>query len=207
MPKIFYRKKLPHYQPPEALFFITYRLAGSIPVEVIRKLQDDYQRLELELFASSAEGDKLQTAIADIREGYFIETDNFLDRNLNEPYWLKEEPVAKIVADSLHFLERNKIKLYCYCIMPNHVHVLFSLKNADDDLFRIMQRHKSYTAGVSNRILKHSGQFWERESYDHVVRDGEFERIVNYILNNPVKAGFVNNWLKWKWSYLNPELL
>lgn len=90
--------------------------------------------------------------------------------------------------------------------MGNHVHVLFNIRNDEDDLFRVMQQHKSFTAKEANRILSLSGQFWERESYDHVVRAGEFWMIVHYILNNPVKAGLVNSWDEWKWTYLNPAL-
>ena len=46
--------------------------------------------------------------------------------------------------------------------------------------------------------------FWQHESYDHVVRDeNELGRIVEYVLNNPVKVGFCENWEDWKYSYCN----
>jgi hypothetical protein len=45
-------------------------------------------------------------------------------------------------------------------------------------------------------------EFWAHESYDHYVRDAdEWERIVAYVLNNPVKAGYVANWREWRWNY------
>jgi putative transposase len=66
----------------------------------------------------------------------------------------------------------------------------------------IMQSLKGWTAWRSNRALGRKGAFWERESYDHVVRDDvEFHRIVRYVLNNPVKAGLVKERREWKWSY------
>jgi putative transposase len=107
-----------------------------------------------------------------------------LDKKLNEPYWLEKIPIAEMVAGSLHFLSKKIIELWCFCIMPNHVHALFFLKNDEKDMFRVMQQHKSFTAGEANRILNFSGQFWEMETYDHVVRTGEFDNIVSYILNN-----------------------
>ena len=56
----------------------------------------------------------------------------------------------------------------------------------------IMHSLKSYTAHEANKILKRHGAFWQSESYDHWVRDeDELERIVDYIANNPVKAGLV----------------
>lgn len=65
-----------------------------------------------------------------------------------------------------------------------------------------MQSLKGYTARKANCLLGRSGTFWQHESYDHVVRDpSEWRRIVNYVLNNPVKAGLVDTWEKWQWSY------
>ena len=61
---------------------------------------------------------------------------------------------------------------------------------------------KGYTAHKANRLLGRKGAFWQQESYDHVVRDAnEWQRIVTYVLNNPVKAGLVDRWEKWQWSY------
>jgi len=50
--------------------------------------------------------------------------------------------------------------------------------------------------------LQREGAFWEPESYDHIVRAGEFDKIVNYTLLNSVKAGLVKKWEDWKWTYL-----
>ncbi|MBN1145730.1 MAG: hypothetical protein JXA78_00630 [Anaerolineales bacterium] len=47
------------------------------------------------------------------------------------------------------------------------------------------------------------GVFWQAESYDHVARDDrELERILQYVIYNPVKAGLVLEWEKWPWTYL-----
>jgi REP element-mobilizing transposase RayT len=104
--------------------------------------------------------------------------------------------------------------------MSNHVHTVFSPFLAEKDLGEIlspaglvfmsknppldaiMKSLKGYSAWEANRALGRKGTFWEQESYDHVVRDdAEFRRIVNYVLNNPVKAGLVKDWRQWKWSY------
>jgi REP-associated tyrosine transposase len=66
----------------------------------------------------------------------------------------------------------------------------------------IMQSLKGFTARTFNRLLGREGEFWAHESYDHYVRDNdEWHRIVAYILNNPVKAGYVYQWDQWKWNY------
>ncbi len=65
-----------------------------------------------------------------------------------------------------------------------------------------MHNIKRNSAKQANKFLDRSGIFWQHENYDHYVRDeGELERIIKYVLNNPVKAGLVDDWEKWKWSY------
>jgi len=65
-----------------------------------------------------------------------------------------------------------------------------------------MQSLKRYTAAKANKILVRRGPFWQHENYDHIVRnEHELERIIVYVLNNPVKAGLVKNRDDWKWNY------
>ena len=65
---------------------------------------------------------------------------------------------------------------------------------------KIMHSLKRYTAAKANKILGRKGAFWQHESYDHVIRSQEeFDKIINYIQQNPVKAGLVKNWREWKW--------
>jgi REP element-mobilizing transposase RayT len=69
-----------------------------------------------------------------------------------------------------------------------------------------MQSLKGYTAREANKVLGRRGQFWDPESYDHEVRNGgEFRRIREYILNNPVKAGLVQDWRDWRWSWVEGQ--
>ena len=199
MQKPFYRQKLPHKQSAKAIYFVTYRLYGSIPVSVIQQIQ-----LQQEQFLKKLLKDKQCTSANEYiqQKKIFAQYDSFLDNNSNEPNWLKQTEIAQLVYDSLLHLSTNEIELYCFTIMSNHVHALFSVNNNDTDLYKIMQSHKSFTAKKANIILHREGPFWESESYDHIVRDGEYENIVNYILQNTVKAGRVKKWQDWKWTYL-----
>jgi len=67
---------------------------------------------------------------------------------------------------------------------------------------RLLESLKGATAREANRVLGRTGErFWQAESYDHWVRDDrEFERIVAYIENNPVKAGLVSRPEDYRWS-------
>lgn len=184
---VFVKRNLPHFYPAGADFFLTYRLKGSISLKEIENLREEKLML-----IQSPKFDRYR----------FLQYEQILDTDLNEPYWLRENEIARIVAHSWHFLHEKKIILDSYCIMPNHVHVLLSHIASAPLLPWILRDHKGYTANQCNRILNRKGAFWESESYDHVVRNKEeFLRIRQYILNNPVKAGFVTRWEDWKWNY------
>lgn len=204
----FYHTKLPHFQPAGAGYFITYRLEGSLPVHVIQQM-----RWELEMEKAKLSNDKglsrneLKKLLYDTQKFHFGKVDDFLDKNPNEPHWLKLPEVASIVSESLHLCAERYFKLWCFCIMSNHVHVLLTLKPRSPVLFKVMQSHKSFTAKKCNVALGREGMFWERESYDHIVRkDGEFWRILFYILNNPVKAKLVKEWQDWPWTFVHPDV-
>ena len=131
-----------------------------------------------------------------------------MDTNPNGPYWLREPAVAEVVADAMHFYDQKYYDLLSYCIMPNHVHMMMTLLPSAPKLFKIMQNLKRYTALNANKLLDRGGSFWEEESYDHLVRsEEELYRILNYILRNPEKAGFVQNWQEWRFTFAKPELL
>ena len=200
--KYVYDRNLPHIQPEEATFFITYRLYGSIPVNKIVELKKEYINIK------NKPGMLTDKEIRLIHSIYFKKFDSVLDGSLNEPYWLCDDKVATIIADSLHFNNSKEYDLICFSIMPNHVHlVLTTLKNSLP-LYAILQKHKRFTAWKSNKILNRTGSFWHPESYDHIVRDeDELKRVIKYTLGNPVKAKFVKHWRNWKWNYLKPELM
>lgn len=95
--------------------------------------------------------------------------------------------------------------------MPNHGHLVCApLKNPEGTYFslaKIMHSLKRYTAYEANQILGRSGAFWQHENYDHYVRDeAELERIIKYVINNPVKAGLVDDWKSWKWTYCKYDM-
>jgi REP element-mobilizing transposase RayT len=107
---------------------------------------------------------------------------------------------------------RSVYRLDAFSIMPNHAHVVFKPLPLQDEangenesyhsLASIMQSLKGFTAYKCNRLLGREGEFWAHESFDHFVRDyEEWMRIIAYVLNNPVKAGYVSKWQEWRWSY------
>lgn len=58
MPDLYYRRNLPHYQPAEATFFVTFRLAGSIPVDKLRRMKENYALLKRNILSKHDLSDK-----------------------------------------------------------------------------------------------------------------------------------------------------
>jgi len=199
--RIYYRRNLPHYQPVDATFFVTFRLAGSLPAETVARLKEE--RVQEEKLLLKIKDEKVrEKKIADQRKRYFSKFDTMLDNAVNDRSWLNDERVARMVAEAMCFRDKKVYDLLAYCIMPNHVHIVVAVERSAASLSKILQSLKTHTAMEANKILCKNGAFWQRESYDHVVRDGkELERIIAYVLHNPVKAGMVSNWEEWKWSY------
>jgi len=196
----YYQRNLPHYYIPNACYFITFRLCDSIPCKKIEKYKRNYHRKKSKLKSKNLnKSQKLNI----IWKKYFYKVDKILHQNKQASVYLKNPKVAQQIASSLKYYDGEDYKLICYCIMPNHVHTIFTLKENARKLEKILFSIKRYTAGQANKILNREGQFWQHESYDHIVRNEEsLWKIVYYILNNPVEAGLVSDWEDWEWNYL-----
>ncbi len=142
----------------------------------------------------------------------FLQRDAFFDTFKGGPHYLKEDVIAQVVANTLHFWDKKRFDLHAFCIMSNHLHVVFKLygeEKVDTPVYleKIMHSIKLYSAKKCNKILGLDGQFWQHESYDRLVRNQEeLLRIIKYVLNNPVKAGLCVEMYDWKWSYIREDL-
>ena len=168
------------------MFFVTFCLVDSYPFEK----ESSNQRIQ------SYEEQKR----------HFGRIDQAMDARRDGNHWLKNPQVAQMMADSLHHRDGNVYDLDTFTIMSNHVHLLMTpLQKTDGSwipLQEIMHSLKGYSARKANQLLGRSGQFWQHEGYDHYVRDdAEAGRIRNYIVMNPVKAGIVENWEEFPWTY------
>jgi len=197
----FYRRRLPHIQIAGATYFITFRLANSLPIEALDKLAEEKQKIN-KLPESQKEA---------AHRAWFAKYDDYLDMALHGNLYLKNERIADMIAASIQFRDGKVYDLIAYCIMPNHVHLvctpLLKEKDAFFGLTEILHSLKRHTAREANKILQKHGAFWQDESYDHFIRDdAEFERIVKYVLYNPVKANLVTEQADWKWAYCKYDM-
>jgi putative transposase len=217
------RRNLPHWYVRGAAHFVTFRLAGTLPREVVARLQ---QRKADLLQARQPAGLTTAQFRERAHKQLFAAYDESLDAD-QSVRWLADPRIAALVRGSLYHLHAQKYGLLAYCIMPNHVHVLFvpfdmprspvEVEAAEDvgeradgesPLSSIMHSLKGYTAHEANRLLGRSGSFWQHESYDHWVRDeDELERIVAYINANPVRAKLATQSHDWYWCSAHDRYL
>ena len=144
---------------------------------------------------------QLRKGRASVENQHYLLTTAVLER---KPVFNNFE-AARIVLNSLHWLEKkDKIILDAAIVMPDHVHFVAGLGGSS--LAKLMQSFKGYTAYKINELLKQKGSFWQSQYHDHAIRqDKDLIEVVLYTLNNPVRAGLVNdfhNYPNWfcRWS-------
>ena len=134
----------------------------------------------------------------------------------------------EILVESIIFCQQQKeLKLFCYCIMPSHVH--FIAYSKEGSLSNILRDLKSFTAAkildsIKNNVQeskrewmlehfrkfgkmspqKQTNQFWKHDNHPFYLHSNEMiNQKVNYIHENPVEAGFVNFSHEWRLSSAN----
>jgi REP element-mobilizing transposase RayT len=172
----FYCRRLPHIDEKGQAVFLTWRLYGSLPPG--RAFPD-----------SAASSGKA-----------FAAMDRLLDETQSGPFYLRQPHLAQMVVEAIYFNAAvlGHCELHAFVVMPNHVHLLAT---PAVELRKLTRSLKGITAKRANAMLGLTGKpFWKEESYDHLVRAGEFERILGYIEENPVRAGLAQSAGEFLWS-------
>lgn len=122
-----------------------------------------------------------------------------------EPF--RDEALARVVCENVEFYSTKLgYRLYGYCLMPDHLHVLLSPTTPGKPIRLWLREFKSFT---TNRFQKIAGRrvLWQRSAHDHVCRDGETaENVLTYIVNNPVRNGLIEHWRNWPWTKVFIEM-
>jgi len=180
--------KLPHMLQPNVWYFVTFRLADSLTQEKLQQLEEERNEWEKKYGANT------ENLSDELKKEYYRLFSERVEMWLGEGYGsciLKDEKVAKIVANSIMHFNKVRYDLDDWVIMPNHVHLLIK-PYPDFKLPEVMHSIKSYSAHEINKMLNKKGDVWMHESYDHIVRNEKaFNAIKNYIRQNPVKANII----------------
>jgi len=187
----FYRMRLPHWEVEGGQYFVTIRLHGSLPKEVlsyIKRLKES-----ADLCQNEIESLKFNRQI-------FKVVENSLHRN-QECNLLTKGSVPKVISEAVGYYQQKGIwNVYEYVIMPNHLHLFFG--EVKESLRKVIGDFKHWTTREINKVCGSKGkQIWQREWFDHWSRSSDYdERFCEYIRNNPVKAGLCKNYKEWKYG-------
>ena len=161
---------LPHFDG-EVTQFITFRLADSLPKNVLNRLRTELER------------DKL----ADDSEEFRKRVEEYLDSGAGKCILRKPE-VARIVQETILKEHGISCDIKAWVIMPNHVHLLLRLYKGHD-LSGLMKRIKGVSARKVNQLRGTDGSVWQADYFDRYIRDNEhFYNVRTYVENNPVVA-------------------
>lgn len=188
---------MPHWSSDGIVYEVCFRLADSVP----EKLQQEWlsKRRELQEITTREQRELTEQEKKQFQYLYSQKVEAFLDSG-HGSCLLKEPGVSEIVRLALEYNDHQKYLLHAWCIMPNHVHMLFQILGGTPQ-GEILQGWKSYTAHAVNRFLKRKGPLWQTDCYNHIIRtEAEYYQRIRYIWNNPEKAGF-QAW-KYRWKCL-----
>jgi len=181
------RGHLPHFDQPGLLQSITFRLHDSMPGEVVERWKQ-----ELNWRAEMSADDSVAV---DLRERIA----RFEDEGHGQ-CWLAQEDVARLVQEALLHFDGERYRVLAWCVMPNHVHIVIETREGHP-LADVVHSWKSFTAKEANKLLNRSGDFWMPDYYDRFIRDERhLAAVIEYVENNPVKAGLVNDPAQWAFS-------
>ncbi len=96
--------------------------------------------------------------------------------------------------------KRQNCIVFTYCLMPNHLHFLVSPRQDGVSILKFTDQYKGKTTNRSWGV-GWQGKLWQPRYYDHIVRaEEDLRAIAEYILNNPVRKGFVERAADWPWG-------
>jgi putative transposase len=198
------RRRLPHWKVDGAIYWITFRLADSIPrekYEVWKVARDEWSDAFPKPWSESV--------WTEYRLLFGDQWDTWLDEGMGSCALARADVREEVKTCLLRF-EGERLALHAAVIMPTHVHLLLE-PLADPsggdrqgempvfhDLSTILKGIKGASARAVNKVLGTSGTFWLDESFDHIVRsEAQYHHYLKYVAENPIKAGLKSSefWL------------
>ena len=184
-------RRLPHWTCDSVIYWITFRVADSLPQN---RLDQWREERDIWLRHNPEPWDDRQWREYDLRFGDRL--DEWLDAGYGSCP-LARPDVRDAVRDCLLLFDGERLQNHAAVIMPNHVHLLMEPLDGNT-LSKLMKGIKGASARKANLVTGTSGKFWLDESFDHIVRsEAQYWHFVEYVRDNPVKAGLNKNeyWL------------
>jgi len=177
-----HERNLPHWEQAGRTYFVTFRLADSLPQDKLRQWSD-----EKDQWLKQHPTPHSPSEAEEYRRLFTDRLDCWLDEGTGS-CCLRQPEAAAMVAETLNHFDGQRYALGAFVVMPNHVHVLVT-PLGEWTLEQILHSWKSYSANQINRLLCCTGSCWQPEYFDHLVRnEQELQRVEQYIRQNPIHA-------------------
>lgn len=187
-----YFTNMPHWRQEGCTYFVTYRMADSIPERVLKQWElekSHWLGLHDVHVVKWTEG-FIQLNPSKQRE-FLKHFNRKLNIYLDESHGscaLRDPDCQQIILNGWKYFDGDRYDLGDLIVMPNHVHLILK-PHPGHDLEDILQSRKRQSAREINLVLDRSGDFWQKHSYDHIIRDDvELRAFQKYIAENPTKA-------------------
>jgi putative transposase len=202
LPLRVYIRHMPHWRQEGASYFVTFRLADSLPESRLHELNQI--KIEWQRKNPNAQDKK---SLEQLARMVFERIESYLDEGSGSCV-LKNGLFSQSVHQSMQHFHSQRYEIGASVVMPNHVHCIVRPLTKDEiELEEILGSWKSFTARRINKELGNEGKLWQDESYDRIIRDEEhLWRCLQYIGNNPKKSGLSNEscrlWVNPDWKAL-----
>lgn len=203
-----YVRHMPHWRQRGATYFVTFRLADSLPEARLHEL--DHLRSE---WYRRNPGTQDKKSYEQLARMVFERIELWLDQGSGSCV-LGDSASSGLVHQSMQHFQGERYELGASVVMPNHIHcIIRPITEKEVKLEEITGSWKSFTARRINKTLGQEGELWQDESYDRIIRDEEhLWRCLQYIGRNPKKAGLANEkcqlwvnpeWERTGWRFVN----
>ena len=136
------RGHLPHWERESGTYFVTFRLADSLPQSAVTSFKAE--RDSILPTARQQERDLTPSEQKRLAHLFAERIEKQLDSGVGECH-LVNPRIARLVADALRHFEEKRYRLWAWCVMPNHVHVVVELRSGQS-LAKVLHSWKSYSA-------------------------------------------------------------
>ncbi len=183
------RRALPHWFQEGRTYFVTFRLADSMPRE--KREQLEAQRNAWMHAQGLKSLDEIEFLSEEDRKEYHriftVKIHDLLDAGYGSCA-LRDPENAQIVSNALMFFDGQRCEMISFVVMPNHVHVL-TCPIEPHSLSELLHSWKRFTSREIHKRTGETGTLWLDENFDHIVRtEHQLEHFRNYIRDNPKKA-------------------
>lgn len=178
--------QLPHWHQDGVIYFVTFRLADSLPQEKLVRYRE-----EKELWQAEHPGRLSPELEREYHQRFSERIHQWLDANYGSML-LEDSQARKIVEGALQYFDSKRYDLDEFVVSANHVHALVQPRSSYN-LSSILHSWKSFTAKELLKLpiaqtLSTAPVVWQKESWDHIVRSpASLEKFREYIRAHDIK--------------------